>query len=253
MDKVEFSKQLFNHLGGCVIKETTGDTIYDLFFKPSPTPIAWPERKVTETEYPITPKEYKIYDTGFNKGIEACEKALSEHIENYKILVQDAIDDENKIKDLARPYLSKMEIEGDSYGVPGPVDVVESLIKLISKDVSERELKFKKFDDDDFFEILKNYISEGYGDKQLGDCAKEIAWRANQCMKRRLTLSDPEPKPDLNEEKLAKFLYDDYIEALKINIPQVKFDSWEKLPYEDKMYQCFFLKAKAISQRLKKK
>lgn len=35
MDKKQFSKELFNSLGGCIIKETTGETIYDKWFTES--------------------------------------------------------------------------------------------------------------------------------------------------------------------------------------------------------------------------
>lgn len=32
MDREQFGKELFNSLGGCIIKETTGETIYDVWF-----------------------------------------------------------------------------------------------------------------------------------------------------------------------------------------------------------------------------
>lgn len=37
LSREQFSKELFNSLGGCVIKETTGDTIYDKWLSNAPT------------------------------------------------------------------------------------------------------------------------------------------------------------------------------------------------------------------------
>lgn len=61
-----------------------------------------------------------------NKSIEELRKL-------YILLLEDSVDDDTKIRQLAAEVLTDFEINGDSYGVPTIVDIVELLVKKIKK------------------------------------------------------------------------------------------------------------------------
>lgn len=46
---------------------------------------------------------------------------------------EDAADDDTRIRDLCKPYLTDFELNGDSYGVPGITDVVETTLKKLER------------------------------------------------------------------------------------------------------------------------
>ena len=46
-------------------------------------------------------------------------------------VLEDWADDDTAIREIAKKYLTELEVEGDSYGVPTIVDVVEKLCKKI--------------------------------------------------------------------------------------------------------------------------
>lgn len=62
----------------------------------------------------------------------------------------------------------------------------------------------------------------------------------------------PSPTPgkwkEIGIETVGKWFYDDWCNAAKIQIPQVKFDNWDNLPEDDKMRACFTDKAKSFCQ-----
>lgn len=57
----------------------------------------------------------------------------------WKSMVEEFIDDEKQIKEMAAKFLSKEYLDGDSYGVPGPVDVVEKLADKLTRLTREVE------------------------------------------------------------------------------------------------------------------
>lgn len=48
-------------------------------------------------------------------------------------VLRDWAEDDTAIREMAKKYLTEFEVEGDSYGVPPIVDVVEKLCKIIDK------------------------------------------------------------------------------------------------------------------------
>jgi hypothetical protein len=48
-------------------------------------------------------------------------------------VLEDWADDDTAIREMAKKYLTEFEVEGDSYGVPSIVDVVEKLCKMIDE------------------------------------------------------------------------------------------------------------------------
>lgn len=53
LDRDTFARELFNHLGACVIKETTGYTIWDKWFGPAP--------QVEKVEENLKERDLSIY------------------------------------------------------------------------------------------------------------------------------------------------------------------------------------------------
>lgn len=64
--------------------------------------------------------------------IEQQARRIEELEKINKLACEDWADDDTRVKELAKPFLTKFEIEGDSYGVPGVIDIVESLTKQLA-------------------------------------------------------------------------------------------------------------------------
>lgn len=56
-----------------------------------------------------------------------CGKSIMDELKSWKEIVKSNCEDEEEIKKLCRGVITDYEIDGDSYGVPGPVGIVESL------------------------------------------------------------------------------------------------------------------------------
>ena len=54
----------------------------------------------------------------------------------YANLLSDIVDDGEAIRRIASPYLTDFELNGDSYGVPSNIDIVESLVKKLDKGIA---------------------------------------------------------------------------------------------------------------------
>jgi hypothetical protein len=71
-------------------------------------------------------------------------KAAEADRDTQKALVLDFCADDTKIRDLVRPILTPLEVDGDSYGVPTPVDIVETLVsRLTAAEQSNAEMREK--------------------------------------------------------------------------------------------------------------
>jgi hypothetical protein len=53
-------------------------------------------------------------------------------------VLEDWADDDTAIREMAKKYLTELEVEGDSYCVPSIVDVVEKLCKIIDETRRDR-------------------------------------------------------------------------------------------------------------------
>jgi len=77
-----------------------------------------------------------IYKKLKSKIVEYLSKIISRKGRNEQMLtsvLEDWADDDTAIRDLASKYLTKFEVDGDSYGVPPIVDVVERLCKKLDE------------------------------------------------------------------------------------------------------------------------
>lgn len=57
-----------------------------------------------------------------------------------KAVIDDHIEDEEMAKEALKPYLTEFELEGDSYGVPGFVQWIETLIEKYKSVTHERDV-----------------------------------------------------------------------------------------------------------------
>ncbi len=54
-------------------------------------------------------------------------------LENARAVIKSECENEVMIEEMVKPYLTKYEIPGDSYGVPGLVGIVETLCKKLEQ------------------------------------------------------------------------------------------------------------------------
>ena len=73
------------------------------------------------------------------KGIMDRGDSFEHILDLYANCVCDMVDDDEEIRKLAKPHLTDFEINGDKYGVPSAVGIVEKLIKELEKQNEEIE------------------------------------------------------------------------------------------------------------------
>lgn len=82
--------------------------------------------------------------------LEIEHAALQEECDRWKALVVIGCEEDEDVKRMARPFLTDLEIDGDKYGVPGTVGIVEALCKKLklledgAVKLMEELLKLKK-------------------------------------------------------------------------------------------------------------
>lgn len=69
--------------------------------------------------------------------LNAREEKLAEAKGLLRNSITDQCNDDRQIRELAKPF--GIDVEGDSYGVPGMVDVVEAMAKKLSELQAERD------------------------------------------------------------------------------------------------------------------
>lgn len=64
--------------------------------------------------------------------IKELETQLASTKANYEQFLRDLADTDTEIRNLARPHLAPLDVDGDKEGSPGMADVVESLVKKLA-------------------------------------------------------------------------------------------------------------------------
>jgi hypothetical protein len=69
----------------------------------------------------------------------AQTKEIEKLTEINKRAREDWADDDTRVKEAAKPFFTDFEINGDSYGVPGVIDIAELMAKRIQEQAKEIE------------------------------------------------------------------------------------------------------------------
>lgn len=83
--------------------------------------------KQLETEWHAQGKSVRDDLAGF------VEFVQRDALELYHKTMEDEAADDTEIRNLARPVLGERDTDGDSFGVPSIVDIVQSLVRRIGK------------------------------------------------------------------------------------------------------------------------
>jgi hypothetical protein len=80
----------------------------------------------------------RIYAAGFHSGYHAYKEKLAKVEEINRRACEDWADDDTRVKELAKPFFTELQINGDSYGVPGVVDIAELFATRLAKVEDEK-------------------------------------------------------------------------------------------------------------------
>ncbi len=110
--------------------------------------------------------------------------------DNYEQFLRDLADTDTEIRNLARPHLAPLDVDGDKEGSPGMADVVELLVKKLESanaKIAEYESRVQPDNDpqdpksgypstvNDYLSLLAGYLTDAVPDENVGD-DKFWAW-----------------------------------------------------------------------------
>lgn len=94
--------------------------------------------------------------------LEIEHAALQEECDRWKALVVIGCEEDEDVKRMARPFLTDLEIDGDKYGVPGTVGIVEALCKKLKSERALRETMCRDIceDEEKIKALARPFLSE---------------------------------------------------------------------------------------------
>ena len=113
----------------------------------------------------MTPKLYSpthaMYEPETHEGQWVAHKDYSELKDLYDFAVADWCDDDTLIRKLCEPIIGLEYIEGDSYGVPGMIEVVEKTIEKLQAEIKRiSDIAVYRLGEREYAGMLVNELEE---------------------------------------------------------------------------------------------